>query len=247
MKIPKVIYEDDYILGIDKPAGLLVHPDDSSDKETLSDWIVEHCPEIEGVGEEQRIKTGEVIERHGIVHRLDAPTSGVMVIAKTQESFKHLKEQFQNRDVKKVYNCFVYGGFKDEDLEGVIDREIGKSRKDFRQWSAQRGARGKMRASVTEYRVLEQGRDPESGEAVSYVEVYPKTGRTHQIRVHLKAINHQVICDPLYAENRECLLGFNRLALHARSIEVELSNGDRVKIEAEFPDDFKRALDALKS
>src|SRR5690606_6776381 len=102
-------------------------------------------PEASQVGETLVLRDGKEIARPGIVHRLDAETSGVLLIAKTREGFECLKEQFKSRRIKKTYNTFVHGGFKEEDVEGVIDRAIGKSRKNFRAWSAQRGARGKLR------------------------------------------------------------------------------------------------------
>jgi len=123
--------------------------------------------------------------------------------------------------------------------EATIDRPIGKSKSDFRKWSAQRGARGELREAVTDYKVLNKNKD------FSYLEVSPKTGRTHQIRVHLKAINYSVVCDKLYAPKRECALGFGRLALHARSITFSLINGEKVTVEADLPEDFQKALDSL--
>jgi len=165
---------------------------------------------------------------------LDRETSGVLIIAKNQKSFLHLKEQFKNREVKKIYKTFVWGKIKDD--EGVINRSIGRSKKDFRLWSAQRGVRGKMREAITEYKVLQKN------EEFSFLEINLKTGRTHQIRVHLKAINHPVVGDKLYAPKRELALGFERVALHAFSIEFLLLDGEKIKIEAPLPSDFKNAL-----
>ncbi|MFC1802023.1 RluA family pseudouridine synthase [Patescibacteria group bacterium] len=237
MEIP-ILFENKEVVVVNKPTGLMVHSDGRNNDYTLVSWVLEKYPEIENVGEEMKLQSGEVIKRPGIVHRLDKETSGVLIIAKTQDSFLNLKKQFQEREIKKVYNTFVYGGFKEED--GVIDRPIGKSKKDFRIWSAQRGARGLMREAVTEYRVVKQFIF--DGETYSFVEVYPKTGRTHQIRVHMKAINHPIVCDSLYSPKRACLLGFSRLSLHSKSIEFSLLKGEKLKIEAELPEDFKKAL-----
>ncbi len=233
----KIIYEDENIVAINKPAGLVVHYDGKTKESSVVDWVMEKYPEIEGVGEPLILSSGEIIKRPGIVHRLDKETSGVLLIAKNQKTFLFLKEQFQNRKTKKSYRAFVYGEIKND--KGVIDRPIGRSTSDFRKWSAQRGARGKMRGAITEYVVLDRKSN------FSYVELNPKTGRTHQLRVHLKAINHPIVCDSLYAEKKECALGFQRLALHAFSIEFDLPSGEHLKLEADLPDDFKKALDSL--
>lgn len=231
---PKIIYEDEDLLGVDKPPGLMVHSDGRSEDPTLADWLGKNYPALRGVGEPLRLSSGRIIDRPGIVHRIDRETSGVLLVAKTQLAFEHFKKQFQEKAVIKRYAAFVYG--KLPGPEGVIDRPIGKSRKDFRMWSAQRGARGTMREAVTEYAVLE------AREGFSYVEARPKTGRTHQIRVHFKAIHHPIVCDRLYAPNQECALGFSRIALHAKSITVKRLGGEMLTLEAVFPKDFERAL-----
>lgn len=236
---PDIIYEDADVLALNKPAGLMVHADGRSTEPTLVNWIEEHRPELIGIGEPQALQSGEVIDRSGIVHRLDRKTSGVIVLAKTKESFAALKQQFQGRSVKKTYNAFIYGIPKER--AGTITLPIGKSAGDFRLWSAERGARGELREAITEYRVLS------AGEEASFVEVQPKTGRTHQIRVHFKALQHPVVCDKRYAPKRPCILGFTRLALHARSIGLTTPSGATVLLEAELPEDFREALALLKS
>src|SRR3989344_7038486 len=198
-----ILYKDDRYVIINKPAGLVVHPDGKTNEPTLVDWIIKNFPETEGVGEPIVLTNGGTILRPGIVHRIDRETTGALVIARTAEAHAYLKERFQTREVSKCYHAFVFGEIKEE--EGVIDRPIGRSRKDFRMWSAQRGAKGTMRDAVTEYKVVERSKD------FSFIEAYPKTGRTHQIRVHFKAINHPVVCDKLYAPKRDCALGFGRV------------------------------------
>lgn len=235
-KLPR-IYEDEDVLVINKPAGLMVHGDGRTEEETLADYIVSEYPHLREVGEPWVNPDGSVIPRPGIVHRLDRDTSGVIVIAKTQESYEYLKKQFQEREIQKVYNAFAYGSIK-EDV-GVIDKPIAKSKKDFRMWSAQPGARGKSREALTEYKVIKRGTD------VVFLELYPKTGRTHQLRVHLKAIHHPIVCDALYAPNRPCVLGFGRVALHAKRITFTLPNGQKRVCEADFPEDFEKALAEL--
>lgn len=231
---PDILFENDDVIAVNKPTGLVVHPDGRTDERTLVDWILETHPEMKGVGEPLTLQSGEVIDRPGIVHRLDRETSGVLIIAKNQEAFLFLKSQFQNRETKKIYNAFVYGNFKE--AEGVIDRPIGRSASDFRRWSAQRGAKGEMRDAITEYTVVK------SIKGFSFVEARPKTGRTHQIRVHFKAIDHPVVSDKLYAPNMPKALGFERLALHARSLTIMLPGGELKSIEAPLPEDFEHAL-----
>ena len=235
----EILYEDDDILAINKPAGLIVHSDGKTKEATVTDWILEKFPESKNVGEPTVLTSGEEINRPGIVHRLDRETSGVLLLAKTIEGFTHLKNQFQNRLTKKIYNAFVYGIVKNE--EGTIDRPINRSKKDFRLWSAQRGGRGEAREAVTHYKVLKRNEE----NLATYLELRPETGRTHQIRVHLKAINHPVVADSLYAPKREPILGFKRLALHARSISFLNMKDEEVIVTAPLPADFEFALSRL--
>lgn len=233
----EILYEDQDYVVINKPAGLVVHSDGKTMEATVADWVLEKYPETKGVGEPQKISTGKVIDRPGIVHRIDRDTSGILMIAKKQEAFTFLKEQFQNRTIEKTYHAFVYGEIKNK--EGIIDRAISRSKNDFRRWTAERGGRGEARDAVTEFKVLATGAD------ATYVEVHPKTGRTHQIRVHFKAINHPIICDTLYAPGRPSLLGFDRLALHAHKISFKNKEGKIIEVEAPLPQDFKQALDKI--
>lgn len=231
----EVIYEDTDMLAINKPAGLLVHPDPKKPKEyTLVNWLLEKYPDIKDVGEPMRDEQGTEIPRPGIVHRLDQDTTGVLLIAKTQEMYEHLKSQFKDREMQKTYLAFVYGNINRD--EGIIDRPIGRSKNDFRKWTAMRGARGEMRDAITEYFVLGRGK------GVTFVKVMPKTGRTHQIRVHFKSFNYPILGDTLYAPNQPVLFGFNRVALHAFRITFTDLTGAKRTIEAPIPQDFKEAL-----
>lgn len=235
---PTIIYEDDEILVINKPSGLVVHGDGRTEEYSVSDWVIKNYSDLKEVGEPWENQKGEIIPRPGIVHRLDRDTSGVMVVAKTQESFEFLKEQFQERTIKKTYHTFVYDSFKEE--EGDIDRPIGKSKTDFRMWSAQPGSRGVQREAHTAWEVL--GRIEKNNKKYTYLELTPTTGRTHQLRVHLKAIHHPIVCDKLYAPKRGCALGFKRLALHASTITIP----GKDTFEAPYPEDFTAALKEIK-
>jgi len=234
---PKILYEDDGVLVLNKPAGLVVHADGKSKEKTLTDWLTAHYPRIVSVGEPLELTSGEVIQRPGIVHRIDRDTSGVLIVAKTQSAYDALKAQFQKRTIKKIYDAFVYGKVKKD--VGVISSPIGRSKNDFRQFTTAK-VRGEMRDAVTHYAVLSRGKN------YSHLELVPKTGRTHQIRVHLKSIGHPVIADKLYAPSRPKLLGFTRLALHARVIEFTNIHGKRIIVEAPIPKDFKEAIKKFK-
>jgi 23S rRNA pseudouridine1911/1915/1917 synthase len=242
MNIP-ILYEDDEVLAINKPAGLVVHPDGRTKEETLVDWVHTHYPQIalDEVGESIVLTGGGEIKKPGIVHRIDRETSGVLLVAKTHASFQNLKAQFQARTIKKNYKALAYGVFKEP--HGIIERRIGRSTSDFRKWSAEYGARGELREAVTEYQVLGEGEA--DGTKLSYLDVFPRTGRTHQIRVHLKAVGHPILCDKLYAPKMPCALGFERVALHASSVTFRVLNGEERRIEAPLPPDFERALAEL--
>jgi 23S rRNA pseudouridine1911/1915/1917 synthase len=233
MKI-EILYEDEDILAINKPAGLVVHPDGRTKEYGVSHWMLENYPEAKDVGEPIELKDGEVIERPGIVHRIDRETSGVLLLAKTEKGFETLKSQFKIREIHKTYVAFVYGKIKDD--HGVINLPIGRSAGDFRRWSASRGARGEMREATTYYKVLKRT------DEVTLVEVKPKTGRTHQIRVHFTALQRPIVGDKLYAGTKPMLLDFGRLALHAREIEFKDTKGELHRVTASYPEDFLNAF-----
>ncbi|MBA3733491.1 RluA family pseudouridine synthase [Patescibacteria group bacterium] len=258
---PEILYEDKEVLVINKPAGLIVHGDGKTKparnatpastashtnagwhnvaggEKTLVDWVLAKYPKIKEVGEPGRSANGEIIYRPGVVHRLDRETTGAMIIAKTQKSFENLKAQFKDHLIIKKYEAFVYGEIKKDN--GSIDRPIGRSAKDFRMWSAQRGARGEMREAITNYKVISRGN------GYSLLEVMPKTGRTHQIRVHFKAISYPLVGDSLYAPNRENSLGLKRLALHSKSVTFTDLKGKSHEVVAPYPEDFKEAIKLL--
>jgi len=255
----KILFEDKNILVIDKPAGIVVHPDGKNKSQTVSDWLLLNYPTIKNVGEpfiiEREGGKKEKILRPGIVHRLDKETSGVLLIAKNQKTFLFLKEQFQSHKIKKVYRAFVYGYVSDPKASlatgkrGVINVPIGRSQKDIRAYTAGRGAREPLRDAITEYIILNKFTDTKKEEEkrsvehqYSYIEAYPKTGRTHQIRVHMRYINHPVVSDPIYRGAKDLSLGMKRLALHAHSVTFYLPNGELKTVESPLPLDFKKVL-----
>ena len=245
-----VIYQDNDIVVVNKPAGISVHKGVAEKGETLADWLVEKFPEMKKVGDEPEL-------RPGIIHRLDKDTSGVLVAARNQKSFEFLKNQFsahslklskegrdlayggQKREVVKKYLALAEGVLKNDN--GTIDLPIGRSASDFRKKLASDSAKGELREAVTEYKVLEKFPD------YTLVEAYPKTGRTHQIRVHFKAIGHPIVCDSLYGGKRmTCPFGLARHFLHANFLEFVSPSGARLKLEADLPEDLAEVLEGLR-
>ena len=261
---PKILYEDENILAVNKPAGLLTHSDgrstvltagkskdlstgstsspqaSSGHGKTLSDWFVKKFPQAKNIGENIILTDGEEIDRSGIVHRLDKDTSGVILLAKTQKGFDCLKKQFQNHEVKKIYHTIVVG--RPRDSRGVIDAPIGKSQTDFRARSANRQAVGHLREAKTNYMV--KGSATVKGTLYSLVQAMPQTGRTHQIRVHMKTIGHPVVADPMYGFSKNTL-GLTRTALHSFSVEFKNCDSDPIRVEAPYPEDFEKAVEKI--
>lgn len=225
LREPEIIYEDNELLAVNKPSGLIVYPDGKHAYPALSEWLDKYK------------KTGGFSAFH-FVHRIDRETSGILVVAKTEKARDFLKTQFAAREIKKTYRAFVYGGLKDD--RGIIERPIGSARGGLGPRSATR-PHGTTREAVTAYSVRARGT------GATYVDVFPKTGRTHQIRVHFSAIQHPVICDVLYAPTRESLLGFKRLALHALSLTFTHPNGKGMTLTAPLPEDFLKAERELRA
>ena len=236
MDLP-ILYEDERLVAVNKPAGVMTHPDGKTTEETVSDWFAAHYPASKDVGEVQRLPDGTELTRPGVVHRLDRDTSGVIVLAKTQEAHAFLKSAFQNREAKKTYLAFVYGVPKER--RGVIEFSIGRSRRDFRLRSAQPKAKGLLREAITRYEVI-----ADNG-THSLMKAMPETGRTHQIRVHLKAIHHPVVGDTLYAPGRPEDLGFTRLGLHAYRLELPTPDGEPCILTAPLPEELLRGVETF--
>ncbi|HSE56907.1 MAG TPA: RluA family pseudouridine synthase [Candidatus Paceibacterota bacterium] len=234
----EILFEDNDVLLINKPAGLMVHSDGRNTEPTLVDWILEQYPSIAGIGEPLR-RGDTAIDRPGIVHRLDRETSGALLLAKNQDSFLFFKSQFQNRTIQKKYHAFVWGHINNSPV--TIDVPIGRNKGDFRKWHAGRGVRGETREAITILQTLHNFVD-EQGEQFSFIEAHPKTGRTHQIRVHLKYIQRPIVCDSLYNESKPAALGFTRLALHAYQITFTLSSGEQKTVTAPYEPDFKATI-----
>jgi len=234
MSDPEIIFENKDFLVVNKPAGLMVHGvrvsaarrvDEARAAEpTLVDWLLVHRPEVRTVGDEPAL-------RPGIVHRLDKATSGVMIVAKTQASFEHLKKLFQEHRIEKTYYALVFG--VPVKGKGVIDAPIG-----IKNGSLKRSIHvSKMaKSAVTEYSVVRKF-TKNGSESYSLLEIHPKTGRTHQIRVHLASIGHPIVGDLMYGKKIQPPFA-ERLMLHAGAIAFSSDKGDRFVFEAPPPPDF---------
>jgi 23S rRNA pseudouridine1911/1915/1917 synthase len=239
-----IMHEDDDLLVLEKPVGVVVHPGAGVQSGTLVNALLHHAPEIATVGGEGR---------PGVVHRLDRDTSGLLVVAKTEAAYLALVEALRERQVKRVYHAIVWGD--PGPSEGVIDLPIGRDPKDRKRMAVIRGPAGK--AARTRWRVLER-----YGVA-TLVEARLETGRTHQIRVHMNALRYPVVGDPTYGGRVKKMLSLRqsersladallrllrRQALHAAELEfVHPTTGERLRFSSEPPQDFREALERLRA
>jgi len=233
-----ILYEDPSIIIIDKPSGMVVHPAYGNPSGTLVNALLYHCKDLTGING---------ILRPGIVHRLDKDTSGVMVVAKEDEAFRHLSKQFKNRTVKKAYSAIVYGRFGQDG--GLIDSAIGRHPTERKRMSTRTK---KGRTAITRWKKVEEF------DSATLLEIFPQTGRTHQIRVHLSSIGHPILGDPLYGRKgrpgaihdrvlKECVKRMNRQALHAHRLEfTHPRTGERVQFIAPIPEDMSNVLSFLR-
>ncbi len=232
----KIIYEDENVLVVDKPAGIVVFPDGVSPgtvpRLTLIDILAEKYPELKNVGE---------APRYGIVHRLDKDTSGVLLVAKTSESLIFLQNQFINREVEKKYVCLVEGVLKNDkgEIKTLIGRAPGDKRKQKVYVSGEPGSEGK-REAITEYKVLERFKD------YTLLEVQTKTGRKHQIRCHLSYIHHPIAGDKMYGfKNSPAPDGLTRQFLHAEYLKIKILSGEIKEFKSELPEELNNILKNL--
>lgn len=238
MDLPKIAYEDSDFLIVNKPAGLLVHQIKGGKGETLVDWLLERYPEIRTVGDQPD-------ERPGIVHRLDRDTSGVIVVARNKNAFDYLKKLFESGEVRKKYLCLVLGRVTPP--FGIIDKPIGLKSGTTKRTAVLKKVK-MVKPALTAYKTLRHG--SVGGAEVALLEVFPKTGRTHQIRVHLNSIGHPVIGDALYGRSKRTVsvaesLGLKRQFLHAESIEFTGPKGERVAVSVDLSEDLALALEKV--
>jgi 23S rRNA pseudouridine1911/1915/1917 synthase len=230
----KIIYEDDSLLVLDKPWGITVNRAESEKGKTVQDWVEENGR----VNLENADRESDFYKRSGIVHRIDKETSGILLAAKNPTSFENLQGQFKERTVKKHYLALVHGKISGE---GEIKVPVGRL-----PWARTKfGVLSGGRDAITRYRSV-SSHDLEK-EPLTLLELYPETGRTHQIRVHLKYINHPIFGDPLYAgrktaRNDRKILG--RLFLHAHKISfLHPKTGKRVDFTSPLPPQLAEILE----
>jgi 23S rRNA pseudouridine1911/1915/1917 synthase len=243
-----ILYEDDDCIVIDKAAGVVVHPAQGAPSGTLVNALLHHLPGLEGIGGERR---------PGIVHRLDKDTSGVMIVAKNDFAFQQLARQFKERRVNKEYVAVVWGLLKNP--RGVIDRPIGRHRSDRKRMSSTHSL-SRTRDAITQWEV-ERCFEIKGSQGislwVSQLRLKPRTGRTHQIRVHLADLGHPLIGDKVYGRKRRIAAGdngtigvlqnFSRQALHAEKLGVaHPRSGLPMQFHAALPSDIDELLRWLK-
>ncbi len=227
-----IVFEDDDIIVINKPSGMVVHPAPGNYSGTLVNALMYHCKDsLSGIGG---------VMRPGIVHRIDKDTSGLLVVAKNDFAHTRLSTDLERHDIVREYHALVRGGFKVD--EGVVNLPIARHPVDRKRMAVVNGGK----EAITHYTVLERFSD------ISYLRLYLETGRTHQIRVHMSHLGHHLLGDEVYAQNK---IRFEKLhaplfsgqMLHAAALTLtHPRSGERMRFECELPDNFIRALTILR-
>ncbi|MBD2210401.1 RluA family pseudouridine synthase [Nostoc linckia FACHB-104] len=224
-----ILYEDDQLLILNKPAGLVVHPAPGHPDGTLVNALLAHCPNLPGIGG---------VQRPGIVHRLDKDTTGAIAIAKTDIAYQHLQAQLQAKTARREYLGVVYGAPKAE--SGVIDFPIGRHRQDRKKMAVVPIEEG-GRNAITHWQVQERLGN------YTLIHFQLETGRTHQIRVHSAKIGHPIVADPVYASGRSIGVNLPGQALHAWRLKLQHPiSGDLIEVTAPPPQTFVTLLEVLR-
>ena len=224
-----VRYEDDDVIVVNKPVGMVVHPAAGHESGTLVNALLYHCgTSLSGIGGEKR---------PGIVHRIDKDTSGLIIAAKNDRAHASLSAQLKDHSMYRVYAAVAIGGFSDE--EGTVDAPIGRSRTDRKKMAVDRQ---NGRSAVTHWKVEERF----SG--YTYLTCQLETGRTHQIRVHLSSIGHPLLGDPVYGGVRKAWSDLQGQCLHAKALTfTHPATGERLTVTAPLPDWFDKVLTKLRT
>lgn len=235
---PQIVYEDENTIVINKPAGLITHQKNlTDDQPSVVDWVIKNYPDLKDVGE-PFIASGAEVPRAGIVHRLDKDTSGLLLIAKTNDAFYFYKNLFQTKKIHKYYLALVHGTPKNQ--KGTISSPLGRI--------------GLKRTTKVEGKKLIDTKEAETNyetlkkyKKFSLMQLSPKTGRTHQLRVHMNSIGHPIAGDRVYRFKKlpEPHL-LKRLFLHAFKLNFINPNGQAMTIEADLPEDLSHLLTTLE-
>ena len=235
----KIIYQNENLLVVDKPPTLVVFTERETKEKTLKDLLLKKFLFLKNVGKQKR---------YGIVHRLDKETSGIVLVAKNEETFNFLQKEFKEKKVVKKYLALVVGKIREK--KGVIETLIGRDLKDrkrqraFLLFEPEAKKKGKRKAE-TSYRLLKLLSNKK--ENFSLLEVIPKTGRKHQIRVHLAFLGHPIVGDKLYSfKNQPCPKELKRQFLHASCLKIRLPDGKEKEFRSRTPRDLKNVLKKLK-
>lgn len=229
-----IVHEDDEIVVVNKPPGMVVHPAYGHRTGTLVNAVLAHCPDL---------ARGKDALRPGIVHRLDKDTSGLIIVAKNDSAQRRLQRQFKRREVKKLYAALLEGHL--DPVRGAIEAPIGRDKKRRKRMAVVEGGR----EARTDYRVIEYFGHSGSKASRPYtlVEAAPQTGRTHQIRVHFASIGHPLVGDPVYGFRRQRLSTLQRQFLHAKTLGFRLPRtNEYIEFTAELPHDLQRVLEGLR-
>ncbi len=223
-----VVYEDEDLLVINKPKGMVVHPAAGHEDGTLVNALLHHCGDsLSGINGEKR---------PGIVHRIDMDTTGLLIVAKNDFAHRHLSDQLKDHSLSRTYECIVRGGFRQE--EGTVDAPIGRHPTDRKRMAV---TPKNSREAVTHWRVLG------SYGQYTHVQCRLETGRTHQIRVHMAHIGHPIAGDPVYGI-RKPELGLSSQCLHARKLRfLHPRTGEAVELSCPLPEEFLNALHKLQN
>lgn len=209
-----VIFEDENILIINKPSGLVVHPFDYSTERTLLTFLKKHTPEMFTIKNTITLQDKRVIKLGGVVHKLDRDTSGIMVVAKNQETFNELQKQFLDHTTLKTYLALVEGIVAEDSF--TIDAPLGRSKKDYKQKVNPSNPRGELRQATTDVKVI--ARNVNITKSSTFVELTPQTGRTHQLRAHMSHVGHPIVGDTAYGATHES----KRIMLHSKTLSFQL-------------------------
>ena len=225
-----IVYEDEHLLVVNKPKGMVVHPAPGNPDGTLVNALLWHCKgSLSGIG-------GEI--RPGIVHRIDKDTSGLLVVAKDDATHIGLSQQMAVHSVERAYNTIVYGGFAQD--EGFVESNLGRSKTDRKKMAVYPASEPHTKYAYTGYKVLERLNN------FTMLECRLKTGRTHQIRVHMASIQHPVAGDPVYGIGKP-ELGLHSQCLHAKELTfLHPRTGEEMTLSCPLPEEFEHALKKLQ-